>query len=345
MRIAIVNDLSLAIESIRRTLVRDGTHEVVWVARNGTEAIAKCAQDRPDLILMDLIMPVLDGVESTRWIMINTPCPILIVTATVDGNSEKVFEALGAGALDVVQTPVLGAPHSSGPAVLLEKIETLRKRIPSRNDSKSFAVTPIRPGSVKSKQDRLVAIGASAGGPMAIMEVLGSLGADFPAAIVVIQHLNPEFSPGMAEWLNQHSLLPVRLAREGDKPEMGTVFIASTADHLALTDANTFCYTRNPVDYVYRPSIDVFFQSVVKHWPGQAVGVLLTGMGHDGAQGLKMLREAGYFTIAQDRMSSAVYGMPKAAAALDAAVEILPLSEIGPALKKIYVPSFIERRR
>jgi len=184
----------------------------------------------------------------------------------------------------------------------------------------------------------VVAIGASAGGPIALVEVLGSLPEDFPAAVVIIQHVDQQFTAGLAEWLNQHSRLPVHLACEGDKPAVGTVFMASTSDHLVFTNAHALGYTNKPVEYVYRPSVDVFFQSIVNHWRGVAIGVLLTGMGRDGAKGLKMMREAGHHTIAQDRLSSAVYGMPKAAAALEAAVEILPLNQIGPALQKIFVP-------
>ena len=176
---------------------------------------------------------------------------------------------------------------------------------------------------------------------MALVEVLENLPADFPAAIVIVQHVDQQFTPGLADWLGQHSRLPVRLATAGDMVTAGEVLMASTLDHLVFKNAHTLGYTPQPVEYVYRPSVDVFFQSVVKYWRGLAVGVLLTGMGRDGAKGLKMMREAGHHTIAQDRISSAVYGMPKAAAALEAAVEILPLNQIAPTLQKIFVPPSI----
>jgi two-component system response regulator WspF len=343
MRIAIVNDLSIAIEAVRRVLVKAG-HEVTWVARNGGEAVEKCAQDKPDLILMDLLMPVLDGVEATRRIMARTPCAILVVTATVDSHSDKVFEALGAGALDVVKTPVLGAIDSNGSTQLLAKIKTLGRLIddPSRSQKLPSLSPPV--DATRVQRNRLVAIGASAGGPVALVEVLASLPSDFPSAVIIVQHLDELFTQSMSEWLSQHSHMPIRLACEGDKAVMGTVLMASTADHLIFTDADTLGYTSNPLDYVYRPSVDVFFQSVVKHWRGEAIGVLLTGMGRDGAIGLKMLREANYHTIAQDRASSAVYGMPKAAADLGAAVEILPLNQIGPVLQKLFVPPSISKK-
>jgi len=344
MRIAIVNDLSIAVEAIRRVLAVAG-YQVAWVAKTGTEAVEKCAKDKPDLILMDLIMPALDGVEATRRIMASTPCPILIVTATLESNFENVFEALGAGALDAVKTPVLGAADSSGPSVLLEKIGILGRQISSLNLSQKLPVISAHETAVTVRPNRLVAIGASAGGPMALVEVLGSLPADFSAAIVIIQHVDAQFAPGLADWLNQHSRMPVRLACEGDKITMGTALIASTSDHLVFTNANTLGYTPNPVEYVYRPSVDVFFQSVAKHWHGEVVGILLTGMGRDGAKGLKILKEAGHHTIAQDRASSAVYGMPKAAVALDAAIDVLSLNQIGPALQRIFIPQPIRKKR
>ena len=133
----------------------------------------------------------------------------------------------------------------------------------------------------------------------------------------------------MADWLGQHSALPVRLAREGEPPLTGTVLLAGTSDHLRLRTGRRLGYTPEPRDYVYRPSVDVFFQSVTDLWPGEAVGVLLTGMGRDGALGLKALRDQGHYTIAQDETSSAVYGMPKAAAALGAAVDILPIERVA----------------
>lgn len=187
-----------------------------------------------------------------------------------------------------------------------------------------------------TQEGKLLVIGASAGGPAALVKVLSALPADFPAAVVVIQHVDEEFAIGMAEWLSQQSPLPVRVALEGDRPEPGKVLLAATQDHLALNNAGVLGYTPNPKDYVYRPSVDVFFQSVCRFWRGEAVGVLLTGMGRDGAIGLKALRDTGWHTIAQDQATSAVYGMPKAAATLNAAVDILALEQIGPTLAKLF---------
>jgi chemotaxis response regulator CheB len=182
----------------------------------------------------------------------------------------------------------------------------------------------------------LLAIGASAGGPSAVAAVLRALPKKFPAAIVVIQHIDEQMAAGMALWLGHQSSLTVRVALEGDRVETGCVLLASTSDHLVLKTPDTVGYTREPREYVYRPSVDVFFQSVARLWRGPAVGVLLTGMGRDGAIGLKALRDQGRYTIAQDETTSAVYGMPKAAARLDAAVDILPLERIAGKLIDVF---------
>jgi two-component system response regulator WspF len=336
VRIAIVNDLALAVEALKRALALKPAHSLAWVARNGAEAVELCAKDTPDLILMDLIMPVMDGVEATRRIMAKTPCAILVVTVSVGANAWRVFEAMGHGALDAVDTPALGTgnPRESA-APLLAKIDILARLIVDRTSVTPSAFVPTEAGA-GAQPNRLLAIGASAGGPAALAKVLSGLPADFSAAVVVVQHVDVQFAAGMADWLGQHCKLPVRVAQAGETPAAGTVLLAGTNDHLTLLAGGKLGYTEHPREYVYRPSVDVFFQSVTRHWMGPAVGVLLTGMGRDGAVGLKALRNQGRYTVAQDQATSAVYGMPKAAAALDAAVDILPLDRIAPKLVAVF---------
>lgn len=332
MRIAIVNDMPMALEGLRRLITTSTTHEIAWMARDGAEAVALCARDRPDLILMDLIMPVLDGAQATRQIMAATPCPILIVTATVKGNSAKVYEALGAGAFDAVNTPALNAADKSESA-LLSKIDLIREVGQDfRGDDTQFFRRPPAPAP---KKEHLFAIGASAGGPAALAEVLTLLPAQISVSIVIIQHIDKQFAPGLADWLGKHCKIPVRLARQGNRLGVGEILVAGTNDHLVFTDPHVLGYSIHPSDYSYRPSVDVFFASAARHWRGTITGVLLTGMGRDGAAGLKTLRDAGHHTIAQDRATCAVYGMPKAAAAIQAAVEILPLQKIGAKLRDL----------
>jgi two-component system response regulator WspF len=339
VRIGIANDVPTIAESLRRIVsLRPGT-QVIWVAKDGAEAVTMCAKDTPDLILMDMIMPVMDGVEATRRIMASTPCAILVVTSSVGTNAQRVFEAMGHGALDAVDTPTLAPEKSRAPAAaLLATIDRIAKVNATRSErlAPKPPAPPVRP---MSRAGGLVAIGSSAGGPAALAKVLGGLPRDFPASIVIVQHVDERFAIGMADWLHQISPLPVRVVGEGDPLVPGTVLLASTRDHLTLKHADRLGYTSEPADFVYRPSVDVFFQSVAQRWRGDVVGVLLTGMGRDGAAGLKALRDKGWHTIAQDRASSAVYGMPKAAAEMDAAVEILALDRIADRLARMFAPA------
>ncbi|MGE6919683.1 chemotaxis response regulator protein-glutamate methylesterase [Achromobacter kerstersii] len=331
MRIGIVNDLQIAVETLRRAIALEPGLQVAWVASNGEEAVAHCARDRPDVVLMDLIMPVMDGVEATRRIMAESPCAIVVVTADVARHTSRVFDAMGHGALDAVDTPVVGgADMRTAAAPLLRKIRNIGWLI-GRYGNRP-ALTPVEKPAPKLDAQRLLVIGASAGGPATLAQLLRDFPLDFPAGIVLVQHVDASFAAGMADWLNDQVLLPVRLVREGERPLPGQVLLAGTDDHLHLLADGTLRYTENPKESLYRPSIDVFFHSVAQHWRGLAVGVLLTGMGQDGARGLKALRERGCLTIAQDQATSAVYGMPKAAAAIQAAVEIRPLDQIAPRL-------------
>lgn len=338
MKIAIVNDMILAVESLRRVIKSSGQHQIAWVARDGAEAVRRCAEDKPDLILMDLIMPVMNGVDATREIMSKTPCSILVVTSSVGGNASLVFETMGAGALDAVRTPILAQEGEQGAAGLLAKIATIerltRPVTPRRTPAPTFGTAHESLNGTK-----LLAIGSSTGGPKALATILSQLPADFPSAIVIIQHVDVQFAAELAEWLNDQSALNVRLARSGDIPTVGTALIAGTNDHLVLTEPLYLAYTPYPQDQVYRPSVDVFFGSVAAYWKGDVVGVLLTGMGRDGSAGMLRLREKGFHTIAEHQSTCAVYGMPKAAVQLKAAAQVLPVTDIAPALMKVFAGS------
>ena len=326
MNIGIVNDLPLAVEALRRAIAQRAEHRVLWVATNGEEAVDFCIAQPPDIVLMDLIMPKFDGVEATRRIMAQAPCPILVVTSSVGANAWRVYEAMGAGALDAVDTPTLADHHlADASQPLLAKIDQIGRLL----EKPVVTPTPRAAAAASRGAAPLIAIGASAGGPGALAAVLGKLPANFGGSIVIVQHVDKAFAEGMAQWLDSQTELPVRVAVSGDRPRPGEVLLAATNDHLHIARSGSLDYISEPASTPYRPSVDVFFHSVVEHWYGNAIGVLLTGMGRDGAIGLKAMRAKGYLTIAQDEATSAVYGMPKAAAALDAAKRILPLGSIA----------------
>lgn len=334
MKIAIVNDTRLIAEALRRHVMQE--HEVIWVASSGMQALQFCADNRPDLILMDLVMPEMDGVETTRLIMQSTPCAILIVTASPEQRTGQIFRALGAGALDVTATPVIAGDLSGNTAdncLLLKKIKTIGRLI-SAPAARPQQHVPPQPTAVQgcnnsTQTKTLVAIGASTGGPVALAKLLKIWTPPADCALVLVQHIDLAFTDSFAHWLSAQIDFPIQVIEHSAPVTPGKIFMAKTNDHLLLNERQCFSYSPEPVDYSYRPSVDVFFHGIARHWRRKAIGVLLTGMGRDGAQGLLAMRKAGKLTIAQNQASSAVYGMPRAAADIHAAEKILSLEDIG----------------
>jgi two-component system, chemotaxis family, response regulator WspF len=346
MRIGIVNDMGLAREALRRVVSSSPEHEVVWTASDGAEAIALAREDRPDLILMDLFMPGTDGVEATRRIMGESPCAILVVTATVAGHLSKVYQAMGYGALDAIDTPTLGTRGDvTGASLLLHKIEIINKLIgkpgerPRYRQSSAASISATsfvcRVEQPSLDLEPLVILGASTGGPHALAEVLSQLPATLAAPIIIVQHVDAAFAPGLGHWLTEQARRPVTMITEGHLPATRQVLLSGTDDHLLLGEDHRLYYSVEPRTVCYRPSVDVFFGSVARNWRRPGVAVLLTGMGRDGAQGLLQLRGLGWRTIAQDESSSVVWGMPKAAVEIGAAEEILPLDQIAKAIARL----------
>jgi two-component system, chemotaxis family, response regulator WspF len=330
MKIGIVSERASAVQTLERAVALAAAHHVIWIARAADAAMEHCTTNRPDLLLMDLAHTGMsDGVELVRRIMTDSPCPILMLTDSITVSAGRVFEAMGHGAMDAVDMPATGSSNPEDTAALLAKIGTMARLV---GEKRARPGSPNRERAARREQAPLVAIGASAGGPAALVTLLSHLPQDFGGSVVIIQHVDAAFAAGMTQWLARHSALPVRLALDGDRPEVGTVLLAGTSDHLVFKVTGQLEYTAEPRSHVYRPSVDVFLDSATRVWRGDAIGVLLTGMGKDGATGLKAFRDRGHHTIAQDAATSAVYGMPKAAAAIGAAVEILPIERIAPRL-------------
>ena len=320
MRIAIADADQKRSQAMRLFLEADG-HQTAWHARDCVELLAKVAGDHPDVLLLDIELPR-DAVAVTKQVMGGRPCPILIVASAFDDHKARVFEAIAAGAVDAVAMP---RSHETG---AVETMEPLRARM--RMIARLFvADRKARPATGASS---LLVIGASAGGPQALAHLLSVMPETFAPASVIVQHLDAPHAPHMASWLATQCKLPVRTAEHGETLPRGTVLLAGTSQHLVLTADGKLAYTAQPLNCLHHPSIDVFFESVAKHWKRRLAGVVLTGMGRDGAEGLKRLRNQRALTIAQDQATSAVYGMPKAAVDVDGAQEVLPLKDIGPRL-------------
>ena len=299
-----------------------------------------CASDDvPDLVLMDLVMPNMDGVEATRRIMQESPCPILVVTATVEGNLSLVYNALGAGALDAVSGPTFaqdGTLQDTEP--VLKKMNTMRRLtqpVPEldllkRRSSSGAFPPPTQPA------ERLVVIGASTGGPQAIVDVINGFSDMFRPPVLVVQHLDAAFVPGFVSWLSSQTGWPAKAIQAGDAPERGTIQVAASGDHLVMGLTRRMRYEEEPKEIAYRPSVDALFFSLNRNWPTPGVAVLLTGMGQDGAKGMAKLEDRGWTTLAQDEATCVVYGMPKAAVEAGAATASVPLPDMGPYVERAF---------
>ncbi len=343
MRIGIANDMGLAREALRRVVLSSPANEVAWMAKDGAEAVALARADIPDLILMDLIMPGTDGVEATRRIMGESPCAILVVTATITAHLSKVYQAMGYGALDAIDTPTLGPlGEIAGAALLLHKIEIIGKLLGKpaqkpveRHEQSATAASVSSTFPAERVLNPLVILGASTGGPQALAEVLSKLPVNLNAGIIIVQHVDAMFAPGLGQWLSEQARRQVFLAADGHQPALGEILLSGTDDHLVMGEDRRLHYSAEPKENSYRPSVDVFFNSAAQNWPRPGVAVLLTGMLRDGAQGLLNLRRLGWRTIAQDESSSVVWGMPKAAVEIGAAEEVVPLSRIAETIVRL----------
>lgn len=336
IKIILADDSFLVRAVLRDALGCVNDITVIGEATNGAEAVAMAQNLRPDLIIMDILMPVMDGLEATEAIMARCPTPILILSATLDEKDVRLaFTAIKKGALDVMGKPS-GVNQENREFIerLVEKIRLLARIrvIHHPNRIRSLRPPPVpKPDGKRS----ILAIGASTGGPKAVMSIVKALPADFSASVFIVQHISSGFARGFAQWLNLESSMPVRLAETGPLPRGGEVLVAPNDRHMTL-DGDRLLLTDSPPVNSCKPSIDVFFSSLATEKGSQSVGVLLTGMGRDGAQGLAMLHEKGSATIVQDEKSCVVFGMPKAAISLNAADEILPLAEIPAAISRIF---------
>jgi len=330
MRIGLADDDLTEVQLIRRLLDSVPGYSIAWVSQTEAETVERCLGDKPDLILLKLGMRALDAARTTRAIALQNPCPVLLLTDPQSARSDKVFEAMGQGALDATQIPALNEVGGiSGGDELLRKIAVIGRLIGKRE---SRIPSTDRRAAGKSQAPPLVAVGASTGGPRALAHIFSRLPGNLGACFVVVQHVDTQFVKGLADWLDGQTPLKVAIAEEGEVPKPNRVILAGGEDHLVLAPDGGFHYTPEPRDYPYRPSVDSLFMSLRRYWQRQDVAVLLTGMGKDGAKGLKGLREAGWHTIVQDEETSTVYGMPKAALSCGAAVEVLPLSRIPEAI-------------
>ncbi|HLO76204.1 MAG TPA: chemotaxis-specific protein-glutamate methyltransferase CheB [Magnetospirillum sp.] len=324
-----VEDSPVVQQLLTHVINGDPRLQVVGVAADAAEAVRQLRMLKPDVVTMDIRLPRMNGFEATRWIMRDHPVPIVVVASDVDDKTLDIsMNALRAGALSVVPKPAgLGRDDYEAMAeqlrtqlVIMSEVPVVRQRS-GRRDPAVLLPVPALP-----KVD-MVALVASTGGPSALARILGNLSPGFPAPITVVQHMGAPFVGGFAHWLGTVSKLPVVLAAEGNVPQAGQVYVAPGNRHLAIEEGVLRLRSTPPL-HGQRPSGDVLFESLAIGSGATAVGVLLTGMGEDGADGLAALRLAGGYTIAEDASSAVIWGMPGAAVAKGAAVEVLPVDSI-----------------
>lgn len=328
---ALVVDDSPTVREFLGHILNNAGIEIAGEAADGAQAVALAARLRPDVITMDISLPVMDGFAATRAIMEYSPTPIVIVSAYWSPEEvAKTFDALGAGALAILEKPRVGAPdfmHQREQLVstirLMADVKVVRRSQPIERPHK---VKPAPPG--RSRRE-LVAVGASTGGPQALKTILSGLPNGFSAPIVVVQHISYGFLPGLVQWLGQGCKLHVSIAAHGQTLEPGMVYFAPDDRHLLVSCDKILRLSGAPPDGTLRPSVAQLFRSVAESQGSRAVGVLLTGMGRDGAAELGLMRKRGAVTIVQDERTSIVHGMPKEAIRLGAAMHVLPQEEIA----------------
>jgi two-component system chemotaxis response regulator CheB len=344
--VLIVEDSAVVREFLIHILSSDPEIQVIGTAKDGEEALEAVERTKPDIITMDIHMPKIDGMEATRLIMETHPTPIIIVSGSLSVNEvTTAFRAMEAGALAVVQRPAgMGHPDHEETATdlvrtvkLLSEVKVVRRWArPPRAAVNPAVPPPTELHPLKTPAEiKLITLGASTGGPPVLQTILSGLPANFPAPVLIVQHMAAGFINGFAEWLAQTSSLPVHVATHGEPILPGHVYVAPDGFQMKVGMGGKILLTSDDPENGLRPSVSYLFRSVANLYGPNAIGVLLTGMGNDGAVELKLLREKGGVTIAQDKESSVVHGMPGEAINLGAATYILSPERIAAALKSL----------
>jgi two-component system, chemotaxis family, protein-glutamate methylesterase/glutaminase len=340
IRVLIVDDSYTSRRLLRHIVEAAPDMQVVAELEDGSQAVEQVAVLHPDVILMDIVMPKMDGLKATATIMSRYPTPIVMVSGAIEGReTEMAFQAIKQGALTLLPKPV-GPSDEAFDEQSVQLVNTLRAmagvrvihRRSFRREPASQPVSPPQPTT--NARPEIVGMVASTGGPAALAEVLQHIPANFPLPVVVVQHIAADFLPSLVSWLNHVSPLDVSLATYHTTPQPGHIYFAPVGKHLCFDRERRFSFTETPPG-PHVPSGDVLFHSLAEHYGAAAIGVILTGMGADGAQGLLAMRQYGAVTLGQNQATSAVYGMPGEAYKLNAVQYSLSLNMIAPMLREL----------
>lgn len=341
IQVLVVDDSTVSRDLLTKILESEPDISVIGTASNGTEAIRLAATLSPDIITMDINMPGIDGFEATRQIMENSPVPIIIISGVEDlAEVAASFRVMEAGALSILPKPP-GPDSPSFPSACREIISSIRTYVEVRVIRRSKIRHPKGPEPVFHPSERvlrLVVIGASTGGPPVIQSIIRKLPRSFPLPLILVQHMSPGFIEGFAEWLTESTGFPVKIPRSDELIRPGTLYIAPDGMQTGLSPDMHIMLSSAPSEHNLKPSVSFLFRSVAENFGSSAVGVLLTGMGNDGAAELLNMRMNGSVTIIQDKESSIVFGMPGEALRLGAASYTLNPGEIADELIHITMP-------
>ena len=339
VRLLIVDDSAFMRVALERMIKEEQPIEVIGSASNGREAIEKAVRLRPDVITMDIEMPILDGLHALKEIMRILPIPIIMVSSLTQNGAQATLDALDLGAVDYISKPgsPLGVSIFNLKDELLCKIMASVGNMPSIPKPRMATLVPkkaLQPAENNTQIDRIVLLGASTGGPPAIRSILAGLSGNIPVPIVVAQHMPKTFTNAFAQRLNSLCNLRVKEAAQGEIIQRSVVYVCpgDSQTRIKKIDPAHFAFsisTGENEKHRYSPSIDVMFSSFTENFGRKVVGVLLTGMGDDGVKGLAEIKQAGGMTIAQDKNSCVVYGMPRAAVERGVVDRILPLNDIS----------------
>jgi two-component system, chemotaxis family, protein-glutamate methylesterase/glutaminase len=349
--VLIVEDSPVARDFLRHILSADPEIQVIGTASDGVAALDAVGRRRPDVITMDIHMPKMDGLEATRKIMETHPTPIVIVSSSMDTDEvTTTFRAIEAGALAAVHRPQ-GLGHRGHEATARELIQTVKlmsevkvvRRWP-RPSGRQEMPTSLKAGVLRPlKALQLVTIGASTGGPPVLQTILSGLPKDFPVPVLIVQHIARGFVQGLVEWLTQSTGFPVRVAADGEQLLPGHAYVAPDEFHMHMSLTQRIALSPDAPENGLRPSVSYLFRSAARLYGPHVIGVLLTGMGKDGAEELKFMKDKGAVTIVQDQDSAVVHGMPGEAIKLDAATYVLPPDKMAPTLIRLVPKRGIER--
>jgi two-component system, chemotaxis family, protein-glutamate methylesterase/glutaminase len=340
IRVLVVDDSSFMRKTISRMLEKDGTIQVVGTAGDGREAIEKIESLKPDVVTLDIEMPVMDGIEALKHIMANNPLPVIIMSALTKEGADITMEALHLGASDFVtkdhsnisftlsdkENELVGKVKNVARkkiSFLLKRLELIRKPI------------PVKPG--QRIRHEILSIGASTGGPPALQHILAALPKDFPVPVVIAQHMPKLFTQSFSQRLNALSQIEVREAEDKETLRPGVALIAPGDTHMGIRRVGNRVVVElvNDPRYIYRPSVDLLMSSTSREYEGRSIGVILTGMGMDGLAGLKEMKSKNGYIIAQDEETCVVYGMPRAVVNANIADAVLPIDKISEEIMKV----------